>query len=401
MKQIIIYGTGVNCDTFVRHAKNIDFEIMAYADKNKAGLQYEDKIIISPTDIKRFYFDEIFLTIGEATQEIRTWLIEGIGIPDYKIICPYELNKRYMLQGVSGVKYNFIMQRTPQFEILYKDIYAFDSVNVCGLLLCDAKWEIDDDESVEVVNPESVFFVLFMYGMNEKFLLYLKQKYIGIKSVLLLNDMIGGEYGYENVFPEFSIEKLKENADMLVTYHKAEADKYNLLYYMQSFTKLEIRSDGTQSDLFFVGNAKNRLDFLHAIYRLVTDAGGKCAFWILGVCEEKQLQSHDGIIYNQRLSYEDYLAKMYGSKCILEAVQDGDAASVRYCEAVAYNKKLLVNDASCKEYNFFNENYVKIIDSPEDIDVNWIMDKQRVDYGYSDEFSPKYMVNEVCKLLKY
>lgn len=394
MKQIIIYGIGVNCNTFIRYAKHIDFEIVAFVDRNKVGLEYENMIVISPDDICRLHYDEIFLTIGEGTEKIKAWLLEELGISEQKIVCPSELNKRYMLQDIQGAKYNFIMPRTQQYEILYKDIYSLESVNICGLLLCNSEWYVSDSD-VEVMNYQSILFVLFMYGMDEKFLGYLKHKYVGIKIAVLFNDMISGEYGYERVFPGFSIEKLREKADVLVTYHKAEAEQYKLHYHMQNFSKLNIPANEIKSDLFFVGVAKNRLDFLHAVYRFITKAGGKCEFWISGVREEDQLQNHEGIIYNQRLSYEEYLRKMCTSKCILEAIQEGDVTSVRYCEAIVYNKKLLVNDSKCKDYIFYNEENIKIINSVEDIDVNWITDNKTINYAYNNEFSPKHMVHEI------
>ncbi len=83
-----------------------------------------------------------------------------------------------------------------------------------------------------------------------------------------------------------------------------------------------------------------------------------------------------------------------GSNCILEVLQDGQTGStLRYLEAVCYNKKLLTTNPRIKNYPFYDERYMKVFSSESDIDYDWVKKRETINYGYKDEFSPKYFFN--------
>ena len=77
------------------------------------------------------------------------------------------------------------------------------------------------------------------------------------------------------------------------------------------------------------------------------------------------------------------------SNCILEVLK-GDAHSntLRFWEAVLYNKKFYTNCKEIVKSPYYNPNYVKVFKNPEDIDLNFISERTKVNYGYKGDLSP-------------
>ena len=94
----------------------------------------------------------------------------------------------------------------------------------------------------------------------------------------------------------------------------------------------------------------------------------------------------------KRISYQKILEKTISANCILEVLQDGQAgSSLRYCEAVCYNKKLLTTNKEIIKYPFYDSRYMKVFSDVSDIDFDWVRKAESIDYGYHDEFSPIHL----------
>ena len=89
------------------------------------------------------------------------------------------------------------------------------------------------------------------------------------------------------------------------------------------------------------------------------------------------------------IPYERIISEVKSSNCIFEIVQDGQSAqTIRYFEAVCYNKKLLTNNYNICNLPFYNSNFMKSFQTFDDIDLEWVRRKEDIDYGYKNEFSP-------------
>lgn len=397
MKKVILYGIGVNCDAFIRYARGRDFEVAAYVDKNKADELYRGARIKRPAELCCIEFDEIFLMVGENTASIKDYLVHEIGVAEEQIKDTYYLNKRYMLYGAEKYKYVLINARSKQYEILYNDLKRDKDFFCSCLLVCENKWTFTSEEHNNETSKIIMF--VFEYGLSCECLQYFKMKFPAATVVLSFNDMISGTNGYEQIFENFSLNRLKEISDLIFTYHSIEAEKYDLYYYPQIFSKKELPPEKIKYDVFFVGLAKNRLDMLHAVYKKLTDEGVSCNFWISGVSEEQMLKIHGGIIYNQALTYEEYLNEANKSRCILDVVQVGDIHSTRYTESVAYNKKYLTNDITIEKDTFYHPQYMQAFQSIEQLNCRWIKEPIAVDYEYQEQFSPLNLVQAINKKL--
>ena len=70
---------------------------------------------------------------------------------------------------------------------------------------------------------------------------------------------------------------------------------------------------------------------------------------------------------------------------------------MRYFEAITMNKKLLTNNSAVVDFPFYNSKWIKIINSLEDIDLDWIKADEQIDYGYQDEFSPIHLIDFILE----
>lgn len=90
---------------------------------------------------------------------------------------------------------------------------------------------------------------------------------------------------------------------------------------------------------------------------------------------------------------------MKHSNCILEVLIEGmTGATLRYNEAVCYNKKLLTNNKNIVNLPFYDPRYMRVFDSPDDIDVEWVRKQVPIDYHYDGRFSPTHIIDEILEL---
>lgn len=96
------------------------------------------------------------------------------------------------------------------------------------------------------------------------------------------------------------------------------------------------------------------------------------------------------------IPYADVLQGVSNTNCIVEILQKNqEGATLRYFEAVVYNKKLLSNNTNIIDYPFYDERFMKIFRNPEDIDIEWLKLREPVNYNYNGDFSPIHLVKKV------
>ena len=156
--------------------------------------------------------------------------------------------------------------------------------------------------------------------------------------------------------------------------------------------RTNVSETATKSDIYFIGRDKGRKDFLIDLFNILSDNGCVCDFTINGVEKNAVVQgvkTGRGILYNQ------VIQEIQSTNCILEVIQQGqNGVTLRYYEAVCYNKKLLTNNADIVNYPFYNPEYMKVFTKLEDIDVKWIKEQVDVNYKYNGEYSPINLVLE-------
>lgn len=181
---------------------------------------------------------------------------------------------------------------------------------------------------------------------------YLRKKYHGCKLVFILDGCVKIFY---NEYRVFSIEKLKELFDVVITYNYVDAQKYKLIYQRPkviSYNIDEYLGKSDESDAFFVGAAKDRLDEIHNVFSKLNNAGLKCDFYITDVENKNQLYPNL-ITYNKRISYQEVLAHVASTKCVVNILEkDNYGITLRDYEAMSFSKLLLTNKDNFQNYDF-------------------------------------------------
>lgn len=189
------------------------------------------------------------------------------------------------------------------------------------------------------------------------------------------------------------------NWDNIYTFDAEDARKYgytHLGFNYYSFHEITA-SQVPDSDVFFVGGLKGgRSQLIYDLYSQLTKCGIKCDFYLMPI-DDKNIKQLSGIYYFKGWRpYEEILAHTQRTKCIIEIMQEGQSgATLRYFEAVTMNKKLLTNNEHIVKFPFYNPKWMRIFKKVEDVNMEWLSKEETVNYGYTDEFSPKHFIDYI------
>lgn len=187
--------------------------------------------------------------------------------------------------------------------------------------------------------------------------------------------------------------------DYFITFDYEDSIKYNIEYVTWPYCMLPDRKDKytVSNDLIYVGLAKDRLRDLTDIFLVSESNNCRNYFSIADV--DKEANNVPGIIYNKWIEYPEIVETVKESNCILEVLFNGQSApTLRYFEAVCYNKKLLTNNKNVVNLPFYNPDYIHIFENTEDIDWDWVKERIPVDYHYDGRFSPKQFIKKIIEL---
>lgn len=183
-----------------------------------------------------------------------------------------------------------------------------------------------------------------------EFLQYLRAKYKDIKFIFIFTNIVekSGVVRFSN------LEFIKKNYDLVITYDEGNAEKYGLTCHRTVYSKIDMKSDKEPCDVFFIGNAKERLETVLDVFKILNNNGFKCCFYVNGVPEE--LQEYKELIhYNETMSYKEAVEYVQNAKCVLDVCQEGaNAITLRCCEALVYDKKLITNATNLRKEKFYD-----------------------------------------------
>ena len=184
--------------------------------------------------------------------------------------------------------------------------------------------------------------------------------------------------------------------DMIFSFDKADCENNGFIYHPTNYSTACInRNIKVTNDAFYVGVSKGRQNALEKIYSKLTAAGVACSFYIVGV-KKKNIS---GIHYNQWLSYKQVLEEIEKANCIIEVMEGmQQGVTLRTMEAICYNKKLLTNNKSIKELSFYESGNIMVFDSIDEIDPEFLRNRENVNYGYNNEFSPIHLIEHINQI---
>ncbi len=236
-----------------------------------------------------------------------------------------------------------------------------------------------------------ICFVFILFGntiVDFGYVRYLRKHYPNAKFVGYYQDMV--DRGYQKVTDE-----LRSEFDLIISFDQSDSEQYSLIYHPLIYSDVNVpnNSDIEQSDVFFVGVAKNRLDDIISAYERLRDAGLKCDFHICGVAEGDRRYTNE-IHYRGKMPYVENLQRIKASRCLLEIMQKGGHGyTLRACEAITLGRKLLTNNPEVTNAPFYSSKCISSFTTPDTIDIDFVKSGDSdVDYKYKDMLSPLHLL---------
>lgn len=186
----------------------------------------------------------------------------------------------------------------------------------------------------------------------------LRRRYPNGKIVLYMIDIVSKN-------PYLNIEYANNTFDFIITYDKADAEKYNWIYIPTPFSKVEVDKSIEQAptDVYFCGEAKERFNALLDIYDRLEKNGVKCNFYLPNAPINQDEKIRNGIHFRTRISYRENLSRLNMAKCNLELMQEGAVGfTPRLWEAIIYDKHLISNNKAIKESPYYYPEGIHFID---------------------------------------
>ena len=237
-------------------------------------------------------------------------------------------------------------------------------------------------------------FIVACNNISMDYLRYLRSKYPDSRFVKVHRDLL--KVLRNN--PDYTEENMNRVFDLRFTYDEGEAKKYGLLHFDEIESKIDvpISDQYPLSDVFFAGRAKERFPDILAAYKVLSEYGLKCDFYITDVPKDAQIQL-PGITYaNSFMLYKDMLYKTVNSRCLLDVNQQGAVGyTSRVLEAIMYNKRIILNNESIKSSKYYTPEYMQVVDDMSKIDPSFVTREDVIDYEYEGEFSPIHLIKQI------
>lgn len=217
------------------------------------------------------------------------------------------------------------------------------------------------------------------------FFKFIRKKRPGIKVYYLFSNIVK----YTGARNMGILESLNLYFDKVFAFDRTDAVKYHFSYFPLIYTRsVSMNNKVPEYDLFYIGKAKDRYDQLIRVFEKAQEERLKCDFNIVDVPKEKQLYC-DIIHYNQPLSYSEVLKRMDNAKCLVDMIQSQSTAfTIKTCEAIIYDKKLITSNENVKGESFYNKNMMMIFSKDQSIAEFLSQESIPFDQKSKEIFSP-------------
>ena len=232
----------------------------------------------------------------------------------------------------------------------------------------------------------------FCMGYTRQYLEWVKKRIPNAYYVLYHYDPT--DMFFRNLYKDKTVLEL---FDKVYNINKQDCRKYGHTYWPLLYSKMEINEINPNSNynLYFCGFGADRITLLEEIGKICRQKEIKYRF-INFYFDKKQYEGIECI--EKPITYKENLQNVMMSDCILELMHNNyDNQTLRYCEVVVYNKKLLTNNEKIREYPYYNEKYMRVFRDISEIDWQWLSEKTVVNYGYKDDFSPIKLIENIVE----
>ena len=215
-----------------------------------------------------------------------------------------------------------------------------------------------------------------------------------VKLVLILIDPLSATYNTAMVAKQ-ALSDVK--FDLVFSFDPNDSVEYGFEYCNTLYSKIIDKKDNdSEYDVCYIGNIKERIGFILNLMKAADRHGVELLLKVSGCNEEVKKKLPKETILEKVIEYSEVIKMSINANCIFDITQKKQTGvTLRYYEAVVYNKKLLTNNCEIKKLPFYDERYIRFYDSLDDVDWDWVTKQENIDYGYKGEFSPINLLKRI------
>ncbi len=229
----------------------------------------------------------------------------------------------------------------------------------------------------------------------------LRAKCPGCRLVFYLVDSVDRTALVNQARPE-DVLRLLDRFDAAFTYDKSDAARYapHLRFIEIPLWRAPMEAPAElEAELYFCGRNKKRAGLLLDIHHRLMGAGLRSHMRFAGA-GAVALEPEPGIELGDWVPYDATVSEILPANCILEVLAEhNNESTLRYKEAVLYNKKLLTNNPNIESLPYYDSRWMRVFQSAEDIDLDWLRAVEPVDYGYRGDYSLETFLRRVEELV--
>lgn len=237
------------------------------------------------------------------------------------------------------------------------------------------------------IAPDEHYFIIFtdiaLARYDAKYIGEFKKRHENTTLVLMINNAM---YLRDKLLKE-----QLPHMDLVYSFSEKDAEDYGFLFQPDIYSEIDPEdAPNITSDVFFAGNANDRVDLLNALGQYMLDNSINAEIYVQNT-KEKDKKVPELIRYNQWLDYATIMDRNMHTNCILEVVGDRyTGMTLRTVEALCFKKKLLTNNYTIEHMPFYDPRFIQIFkkDDLSTIDPDFLTRRESVYYNYDNEYSP-------------
>lgn len=164
------------------------------------------------------------------------------------------------------------------------------------------------------------------------------------------------------------------------TFDRTDAIKYGFRYIGTFYvpTRDVLENKNCTIDCFFVGTNKGRFSYISKLEKILKIVN--CTPYFIYVSRWSLIMPWK---YSKSISYKDVQRYVCHSKSILDVTAKGQfGLTLRFMEGIFFNKKVITNNALIKQYSFYDERKILVIDEHTDPSkIKSFINSDAISYG--------------------
>lgn len=248
-------------------------------------------------------------------------------------------------------------------------------------------------------NEREIVYVFMSSWYYPKFFNYILKKRPNSKLAFYFGDTIVSK---KRVIKNLDLDFLKLKMNFVGSYNPQDVKDYNLKELQMCYSKYpnyKTLPNKESFDIIFIGAARKRMDLILNVYNQVKLSNLSYYFYVVSDRDiHMNISDKNFNITRKLLDYKEYLSLTVNAMAIVEITDsETKGGTLRFWDAIMYNKKLISNNKNIKDSVFFHPDHIIYTEDFKDINFKKFFSDINVDYKYNNENSPIKFLEKITK----